>query len=1376
MAKTRIPSGADGSQASQSPITSPVLLSQEFSSPALPHHLQQMHRRQSSAAHSEVLRSTSPRPTPLPLSSNAQPRAAAPSIKDFEIIKPISKGAFGSVYLAKKKSTQEYFAVKCLKKADMIAKNQVTNVKAERAIMMWQGESDFVAKLYWTFANNNFLFLVMEYLNGGDCASLVKTLGGLPEEWSKRYIAEVVLGVQHLHGRAIIHRDLKPDNFLIDHNGHLKLTDFGLSRMGIVRRQKRAVESKEEDEPPAPDLLKQGPFHRAVSVGSSRSASFDFHGSNSSPSQTPSMTPSMSDLSQPSYFNLNKEAPRRPSGTRSDSEHSESLQTMLRKFSIADSDAAPTQSQSPIEEEAVSATDSPEGYNLQQTVSNVSGMGATPPMASQQILAANLALFDPEDLGRRFVGTPDYLAPETIEGVRQDEASDWWSLGCILFEFLYGYPPFNADTPEEVFKSILARNIHWPPEELDDVSPEAKDLMNKLMSLNPSERLGANLEGKFANGGEEIQKHPWFDGINWETLREDEASFIPQPDNPEDTEYFDARGATLPESFAEFEDQATSPPTVPTPGDLQDRPHDALSMSRMRTQVNSLKRGLIPLHIPPHVRDGRSRRLSEPVPADDFGNFNFKNLPVLERANKDVIQKLKAEAMQAQSKQMQGFSSPTAAASLAPSLESSPVVPMPLKRALSTNKGSNRPSSPLLYTQPTPSPNRGSQPSSPLLVQFSTGQYHERRKTSSSSSSLSLQTTGSLQPPQSFFDAPRLPVSLKSSSSSSSPIKLAKSPGGPLVSHERAPSAQRPFTSNPATSPRARSQTISSQESEDVVKDLKPDHKRRSQVFDNVNVSPSSSDNEDTRQKALLRVQRRRQSSRRLSQITLQEGPMFRPLDVLICDDHPVSRLVLEKLLERLRCRSLGTINGTEASRYAMSEVKFDIIFTEFKLPLLNGADLARMIRKTKNTNANTPIVAVTGYLKELPPNHFFDGLIDKPPTVQKLTDILGRLCHWRPPPPAPTALPWQAPTGLPNFKPITGYLHAEDSPASFSSSFGLVASGSYRGGSSREDSISSSFFGDNDSRVDEPLKSAVVGGTASSQGSGVAEEWQDRDLARNFEGLGITDFSTGGGEGKGLGVLQSPPFPALEHSISEPVEVGRLVQHQQQQHLQAPAVGDSGTVRRKRSSETKRLHASTASPDSADDEDDELGAGSIVRAKSPRNRPRGSSKLGTEMLRTNSRGSVVSVEEVPTPFFHPSQQGALLPPTSLPTGLPTGVQDAETPSKDVHALDFGAITPWEHGGIPEEGEEKGEGSRTPEEKKTLPLLVSVGENGEDGVEGIGRGIMDMDITPRPAASLAAGDVDGEERDPDPTPRPASSRLPSSTNVNIDVDSPSSNR
>ncbi|KAF4536577.1 PAS domain-containing protein [Lasiodiplodia theobromae] len=670
-----------GPDSIHSPITSPVLSTSDFSSPALAAYPIHHHRRQSSTAGSDIAKPpVSPRLIP---SSNPQPRAVPPSIKDFEIIKPISKGAFGSVYLSKKKSTGDYFAIKVLKKADMVAKNQVTNVKAERAIMMWQGESDFVAKLYWTFSSKDYLYLVMEYLNGGDCASLIKVLGALPEDWAKKYLAEVVLGVEHLHSRGIVHRDLKPDNLLIDQKGHLKLTDFGLSRMGLIGRQKRALNSKSDEQ--APDLLKGGPFHRALSVTSSRSASFDAQGSQHSPQNTPSLMPALSgDLNQPSYFSLSKEPTREPSrrtsNNRSDSGDSDALQTMFRRFSIAD-DTVGGQRRSPIDEEVYMSEDggSPDPYALHPTVSHSSAaQNATPPQNSG-MLPPPLALFDPEDSNRRFVGTPDYLAPETINGSGQDEVSDWWSLGCILFECLYGYPPFHAETPDEVFQNILERKIDWPPEDEYEVSEEATDLMNRLMCTDPAKRLGANIDDKFSSGGEEIKNHPWFADINWDTLREDEASFVPASENPEDTEYFDSRGATMQNFAAEFEDQAVS--SSGTPGaDYPDRPHDALSRVRSQVQVNSVKRSLMPLHIPPHVREGRSRRLSEPMATDDFGAFAFKNLPVLEKANKDVIQKLRAEAMQAQSKTPSTATSPSVT-SPTPSLESSPMAIIAIRQS-----------------------------------------------------------------------------------------------------------------------------------------------------------------------------------------------------------------------------------------------------------------------------------------------------------------------------------------------------------------------------------------------------------------------------------------------------------------------------------------------------------------------------------------------------------------------------------------------------------------------------------------------------------------------------------------------------------------------
>ncbi|MCJ1295407.1 rim15, signal transduction response regulator [Xylographa carneopallida] len=1187
LSKARIPSGPE---AIPTPISSPLLTTTDLISPTASTH---GHRRQSSVTSSADL--TRPPVSPrLSAMSQPQQRAVPPSIKDFEIIKPISKGAFGSVYLSKKKSTGDYFAIKVLKKSDMVAKNQVTNVKAERAIMMWQGESEFVAKLYWTFSSKDYLYLVMEYLNGGDCASLVKVLGGLPEDWAKKYLAEVVLGVQHLHSRSIVHRDLKPDNLLIDQKGHLKLTDFGLSRMGLIGRQKRLLRSPHDS---VPDLLKHGPFARPPSMASSRSASFDFQGTHS-PSSTPVMTPDLAgQLGQPSYFSLNRDTmlsrdpSRRASGYRSDSGSSDTFNNMFKAFSLNDEQP---QRDAPIEEETnLEDRESPDPYFLQPSLSH-SSIGQHNTLPQSGMLPPPMALFDPEDHNRRFVGTPDYLAPETINGHGQDEMSDWWSLGCILFEFLFGYPPFHADTPEKVFENILARRIDWPAEEDCLVSDEARHLMSRLMTINPKERLGSNVCEEFANGGDEIRRHPWFDSINWETLLEDEAQFVPAPENPEDTEYFDARGATLQAFAEELEDQATSP--APTPGaDYPERPHDALS--RIRTQVNSMKRGLMPLHIPAHVRDLRNRRLSEPVATDDFGSFTFKNLPVLEKANKDVIQKLRAEALHSQSKSTVGQIN-SGNNSPAPSLEGSPLLPSPLKRTLSVQKGANRPASPSNLSLANSSPSRASQPTSPLLVSFSTGPHHERRKTSSTSSTLSHQSSASLQP-GSFFDLQRLPIGFLANSTASSPIKSARTPSVmQIASPEKGLTPQR-VPSLPTS--RARSQTVGSQEGDNPPVKPFTHHKRRSQVFD---VSPSSSDNEDPRAKALLRVQRRRQSSRRMSQLPGADGPCFRPLDVLICEDHPVSRLVMERLLEKLRCRTITVINGPEAVRFATSEVQFDIIMMEVKLPQLNGADVARMIRGTKNSNQQTPIIAVTGYLKELPQNHHFNSLIEKPPTLEKLTEALSNLCQWKPPPPDfQPEMVHHTPSNLRQESHPS-----EDSPSSQSSGpFAQMPGVSYRA-SSREDSIgSSSFYGDMESTQSDGGPVII-----SQQG----DEWSGN-------GLGITDDTHDPKQ------FIHPGLPHLLHYNSAPPALELSSPRRQR---------SSEAIMAKRESLEKKRHECV---ESGDDEDEELGDISI-QPKSPRSKYRGS-KLGTEMLRTNSRGSVISASEENT-----TQDSLSLPPTCL--------------------------------------------------------------------------------------------------------------------------------
>ncbi|XP_044465999.1 probable serine/threonine protein kinase IREH1 isoform X2 [Mangifera indica] len=155
------------------------------------------------------------------------------SIDDFEIIKPISRGAFGRVFLAKKRTTGDLFAIKVLKKADMIRKNAVESILAERDILI-SVRNPFVVRFFYSFTCRENLYLVMEYLNGGDLYSLLRNLGCLDEDVARVYIAEVVLALEYLHSLCVVHRDLKPDNLLIAHDGHIKLTDFGLSRVGLI--------------------------------------------------------------------------------------------------------------------------------------------------------------------------------------------------------------------------------------------------------------------------------------------------------------------------------------------------------------------------------------------------------------------------------------------------------------------------------------------------------------------------------------------------------------------------------------------------------------------------------------------------------------------------------------------------------------------------------------------------------------------------------------------------------------------------------------------------------------------------------------------------------------------------------------------------------------------------------------------------------------------------------------------------------------------------------------------------------------------------------------------------------------------------------------
>ncbi|XP_012658717.1 serine/threonine-protein kinase greatwall [Otolemur garnettii] len=163
---------------------------------------------------------------------NRIPVPRPPSIEEFDIVKPISRGAFGKVYLGQKGG--KLYAVKVVKKADMINKNMTHQVQAERDALALS-KSPFIVHLYYSLQSASNVYLVMEYLIGGDVKSLLHIYGYFDEEMAVKYVSEVALALDYLHRHGIIHRDLKPDNMLISNEGHIKLTDFGLSKVTLNR-------------------------------------------------------------------------------------------------------------------------------------------------------------------------------------------------------------------------------------------------------------------------------------------------------------------------------------------------------------------------------------------------------------------------------------------------------------------------------------------------------------------------------------------------------------------------------------------------------------------------------------------------------------------------------------------------------------------------------------------------------------------------------------------------------------------------------------------------------------------------------------------------------------------------------------------------------------------------------------------------------------------------------------------------------------------------------------------------------------------------------------------------------------------------------------
>ena len=324
----------------------------------------------------------------------------------YQRIKLIGRGGFGDVWLVQDNTTSELFALKVLRKSDIIFKDQLINVRTERDILSTTS-NPWVVQLQYSFQDSERLYLVLEYMCGGDLMTVLIKRGRFDEPTARFYIGEIALALHSIHQMHFLHRDLKPDNVLIAANGHIKLTDFGLST----------------------NYLKQD-------------------------------------------------------------------------------------------------------VQMQQLLSAIQDM------ILEQTEVGKLIAQTHHQRGNDAIGTCGYTAPEVLRGQPTTTLSDFWSLGVILYEMIFGFPPFQGKSPQETGLRI----IHWKralrfPSNIQ-VSTTAIDLIKNLL-CEPEDRF------KF----EQIIAHPFFRGFNFNNVLANIPPLVPIIKFPTDTSHFDNFEPTPEETF-----------------------------------------------------------------------------------------------------------------------------------------------------------------------------------------------------------------------------------------------------------------------------------------------------------------------------------------------------------------------------------------------------------------------------------------------------------------------------------------------------------------------------------------------------------------------------------------------------------------------------------------------------------------------------------------------------------------------------------------------------------------------------------------------------------------------------------------------------------
>jgi len=182
---------------------------------------------------------------------------------DFVQLKVIGRGGFGKVLLVRKKDNNRVYAMKILKKGVIAARGEIEHTRTEKSVLA-KVDSPFLAKLHYSFQNDDNLFLVMDFINGGEVFHHLSNEKRFTEDRTRFYAAQIVIGIEYLHNMGVIYRDLKPENLLLSAKGNIVMTDFGLSKQGLQAADSRTATFCGTPEYLAPEIIKGEEYTKAI--------------------------------------------------------------------------------------------------------------------------------------------------------------------------------------------------------------------------------------------------------------------------------------------------------------------------------------------------------------------------------------------------------------------------------------------------------------------------------------------------------------------------------------------------------------------------------------------------------------------------------------------------------------------------------------------------------------------------------------------------------------------------------------------------------------------------------------------------------------------------------------------------------------------------------------------------------------------------------------------------------------------------------------------------------------------------------------------------------------------------------------------------------